>query len=229
MVKNMVGSIENRVSGFLFIYHQTPHSTTGQTPAELLLGRKPRSHFDLIRPSVSDKIKDKQYQQKNIFDEHAKPRSFKIGDTVWVHDLPLGKDCIPGMINLVNGPSSFHVLLENSKVVRRHVDHIRFRSSNGPTTNSSQNHEATELLDYPSTSTDSTTNAPSLIQNSSQAAPIIRRSTHSVVSPDRYGFPREDVQSREGGIVVQCLRHIHSKKQVAMRFYCQLQFLRVNN
>ena len=88
---------------------------------------------------------------------------------------------LPGMINLVNGPSSFHVLLENSKVICRHVDHIRFCSSNGPTTNSSQNYEATELLDYPSTSTDSTTNAPSLIEDTSH-----------VVPPDRYGLSREE-------------------------------------
>jgi len=71
------------------------------------------------------------------------------------------------MINLVNGPPSFHVLLDNSEVVRRHVDHIHVRSS----IDSSQNRKATELLDYPSTSTNSLTNAPSQIEDNSPATP----------------------------------------------------------
>jgi len=57
MAKNRVGSIHNRVSCFLFNYHRTLRSTTGQTPAELLWERIPCSHLNLIRPSVSNKIK----------------------------------------------------------------------------------------------------------------------------------------------------------------------------
>ena len=47
------GALEDRLSKFLLNYRLTPHSTTGITPAELLLGRRPRSVLDLVRPDLS--------------------------------------------------------------------------------------------------------------------------------------------------------------------------------
>ena len=70
--------------------------------SSLLLGRIPLSHLDLIKPSISTKLKEKQFQQKN-FDVHAKQRSFKVGDSVFVRDLPARKDWLAGIITSVNG------------------------------------------------------------------------------------------------------------------------------
>ena len=50
-------SLETRISWFLFRYRLTPQSTTGVAPAELLLGRHPRSHLDLVKPDLSQSIK----------------------------------------------------------------------------------------------------------------------------------------------------------------------------
>ena len=36
-------SLQTRLSCFLLQYHITPHTTTGTSPAELLLGRRPRT------------------------------------------------------------------------------------------------------------------------------------------------------------------------------------------
>ena len=47
------GSLETRLSRFLFKYRITPHTTTGRSPAELLLGRQPRSRLDLLHPDKS--------------------------------------------------------------------------------------------------------------------------------------------------------------------------------
>ena len=41
-------SIETRLSRFLFWYRLTSHSTTGVAPAQLLLGRIPRSQFRVV-------------------------------------------------------------------------------------------------------------------------------------------------------------------------------------
>ena len=41
------GDIQTRLARFLFQYRITPHTTTGIAPAELMLGRRPRSHLDL--------------------------------------------------------------------------------------------------------------------------------------------------------------------------------------
>ena len=40
--KQTEGTLEQRLSKLLFTYRLTPHSTTGKSPAELMLGRQPR-------------------------------------------------------------------------------------------------------------------------------------------------------------------------------------------
>ena len=37
------GTLEQKLSRLLFMYRLTPHSITGRSPAELMLGRQPRS------------------------------------------------------------------------------------------------------------------------------------------------------------------------------------------
>ena len=48
------GALEDRLARFLFQYRLTPHSTTGTSPAELLMGRKPHSILDLMKPNITD-------------------------------------------------------------------------------------------------------------------------------------------------------------------------------
>ena len=45
-------SVEEKLSRLLLKYRITPHSTTGTTPSELLMGRKLRSHLDLLFPDL---------------------------------------------------------------------------------------------------------------------------------------------------------------------------------
>ena len=42
-----------RLARILFMYRITPQSTTGVSPAELLLGWMPRSRLDLVRPNMA--------------------------------------------------------------------------------------------------------------------------------------------------------------------------------
>ena len=46
--KSSRDSLQIQISRFLFRYRLTPHTTTGVSPVELLLGRRPRSKLDLI-------------------------------------------------------------------------------------------------------------------------------------------------------------------------------------
>ena len=46
-------SVSDRLSRVLFTYHITPHSTTGVPPAQLLMGRNLKSHFDLLKPNLT--------------------------------------------------------------------------------------------------------------------------------------------------------------------------------
>jgi len=48
--KQLAGTLQTKVSCFLFNYRLTTNATTGVAPAELLLLRRPRSHLDSVVP-----------------------------------------------------------------------------------------------------------------------------------------------------------------------------------
>ena len=126
------GTLEDRLSKFLFNYRLTPHSTTGIAPAELLLGRRPRFVLDLVRPNLSKHVRSQQEQQKRNRDRHTKPRVFSVGDSVYVCDLPSKEDWLPGTITRATGPLSFEIKLSDGRTVRRHCDHLRPRAGDVP-------------------------------------------------------------------------------------------------
>ena len=87
MRKCNVGTLEERLARFLLNYRITPHSTTGQTPAELLMGRRIRSRLDLLHPDVSKEVRVSQERQKAGHDSHCKTQSFVVGDSVLARDF----------------------------------------------------------------------------------------------------------------------------------------------
>ena len=58
------GMVQEKLSRFLFSYCITPQTTTGMSPAELLMGRASRSCLHLLKPNLSQTVKNKQEQQK---------------------------------------------------------------------------------------------------------------------------------------------------------------------
>ena len=124
MNKNTEGSLETRVTRVLFSYRVTPQTTTGLSPAEMLLGRKLRCTLDLIHPDMARKVLDRQEKQKHDHDKRAKARGFKVGDAVIVRNYSHGPKWVPGFIEKVTGPVSYTVMLGDGRVVRRHVDQI---------------------------------------------------------------------------------------------------------
>jgi len=65
------GCLETKVFHFLFQYRITPHTTTGQTPAQLPMGRCLRSHLDQLIPDLQSHIQDKQQIQKDRYDHQT--------------------------------------------------------------------------------------------------------------------------------------------------------------
>ena len=91
-------TLSTRVSRFLFKYHLTPHSTTGTSPAELLLGCRPCSHFDFMLPNLANKVRSKQLSQKEEHDSKSKPRTFNTGDNVLVRNFSTGPEWLFGTL-----------------------------------------------------------------------------------------------------------------------------------
>lgn len=125
--KDRDGSLEARLARILMIYRLTPHSTTGVSPAELLLGRQPRSRLDLLKPNTANRVEASQSRQKKSHDATARMRTLKVGDKVYSKNFGQGQKWTPGVIAEVTGPVSFLVKLAAGQLVRRHQDHLRIR------------------------------------------------------------------------------------------------------
>ena len=127
MMRNLSGSLETRLSRFLFHYRSTPHSTTGISPAELLMGRHLRTQLSLIRPNLAVHVAARQKHQKEHYDKNTAQRVLEIGDSVFVRNFLRGPPWLPGTLESYSGPRSFVINLEDGRSVRRHCDHIRIR------------------------------------------------------------------------------------------------------
>ena len=126
-MKKMKGNepLETKLARFLFKYRITPHTTTRQSPAEMLLGRRPRSV--LLHPDTATQVHKSQTRQKLNHDRHVRERTFTVGDRVYMRDFSRKQSSkwLSGTITQLLGPRSFKVELSNGKLVQRHVDHIR--------------------------------------------------------------------------------------------------------
>ena len=76
------GTLAEKIARFLFQYRITPQSTTGVSPAELLMGRRLRSRLDLIRLNSAALVEAKQQHQKEAYDRTASIRTFSEGEAV---------------------------------------------------------------------------------------------------------------------------------------------------
>ena len=75
-LKKMRGDLEDRLISVLFKYRITPHTTTGETPSLLLMGRITRNRLSAIMPNVKQHVTDKQQRQVIDHNKSAKERSF---------------------------------------------------------------------------------------------------------------------------------------------------------
>ena len=95
MKKIFKGDIETRLARFLFYYCNIPHSTTGVSRAKLLLKRHPRSHLNIMRPSLSSHVQSKQLQQNIAQDHHVKNRELVVDDPVLARNYATGPTWLP--------------------------------------------------------------------------------------------------------------------------------------
>ncbi len=72
--KQTEGTVGDQIARILFQYRNTPHTTTGMIPAELLMGRRLRSRLDCLNPALkneferskSDKVLITTSEQKHV-------------------------------------------------------------------------------------------------------------------------------------------------------------------
>ena len=139
------GTVEQRLARLLFTYRLTPHSTTGRSPAELMLGRQPRSRLDLLKPNIAQKVERRQFNQKLTHDKSTSTRSFQEGEEVYAKNFSAyGAPWLTGHITKLTGPVSVEIQLKDGSTVKRHFDQIRKKPVSSSVENATQEDEEAE-------------------------------------------------------------------------------------
>ncbi len=97
MKRSTSGSLETRVSRFLFNYRMTSR-------AEMMFGRQLRSHLSLLHPDIAANVAAKQQSQKRDHDRSARQGSSSEGDKVLIRDFLVGSSWLPGVVEEKRGP-----------------------------------------------------------------------------------------------------------------------------
>ena len=167
------GSLQAQVNNFLFKYRITPQTTTGISPAQLMLGHSLRSHLDLLLPNVADKVQRNQSLQKQTHDYHARDRQLQIDDLVLAKNHGQGQPWIPGKILKQSGAVTFLVELNNGTVIRHHMDQLKLNMTGQGQSESD-----------PSSTSDIA--VPEDIPTSDAATPELRHSSRTRRPPSRF-------------------------------------------
>ena len=124
-------TLEHQLANFLILNHTTPHTVTGQSPAELFLGWQIRNFFTLLKPNLNRTVEQKQVKEREYHDEgRIKLREFKLNELVLVRNWRGGIErWIPGQISQVKGPHTYLVRC-GSQIRFVHMDHLKGTGGN---------------------------------------------------------------------------------------------------
>lgn len=125
MKKAKGNDFEKNLQKFLLTYHVTPQGTTGRSPSELMYRRIIRTRLDNLRPDLSKSVKRKQMSMKQGVDRGSKERAFQVNDHVMVKNFYAGPTWLYGRISEVINKVMYNVHLDDGRLVRRHIDHMR--------------------------------------------------------------------------------------------------------
>ena len=102
-----------------------------------MLGRRPRSRLDLLKPHTAERVESSQLKQKEQHDLRSRERKLDVGENVFVRNYHCGDRWLPGVIEQRTGPISFRVKLTDGRD-RRHQDQLRERSVEVPQNSGSE-------------------------------------------------------------------------------------------
>ena len=117
-------SISSKLANFLLAYRTAPHTTTGQSPSMLFMGRNLRTKLDVLKPDVRKRVEDKQLNQAVKKSQNPAP-NFQIGQNVVARKYRGGDKWVPGIIAAQTGPLSYQVRVASNTVWNRHADQLR--------------------------------------------------------------------------------------------------------
>ena len=119
-------TLKHQLANFFILNRRTPHTVTGQSPAELFLGRQIRNCFTLLKPNLNRAVEELKGKPKEYHDEGpVKFPVFKLNELVLVRNWRGGiEKWIPERISQVKGPRTYLVRCGN-QIRFVHVDHLK--------------------------------------------------------------------------------------------------------
>ena len=96
------------IARYMLVYRNTPHTTTGESPAMMFLKRRLRTRLDLLSPSVRNHAEVKQSYTIDRASQKTL-RQFLLGDTVITRNYARGEKWMPGKIIEVVGSRHYIV------------------------------------------------------------------------------------------------------------------------
>ena len=121
------GDAQLKLDNYLFAYRSTP-TCTGQTPAELFLGRKLKCRLDCMKPDIT-------YSENKFIS-----RSFNVGDAIYIRSYNSREKWIVGIVKKTLGDCMYEVQV-GDKIVRRHIDQIIKNNTKLRNMNANDNYE----------------------------------------------------------------------------------------
>ena len=115
--------LDKNLNNFLLTYRNTPHATTGQTPAIMMYNRTLRSKLHMLTPHDKEKVDNLQAdKQQQVL--QSNPRTFCPKQPVRVQID--GKEWRPATVVRRLGESSNTYDIEHEgRIIRKHADHIQ--------------------------------------------------------------------------------------------------------
>ncbi|GFO27254.1 Pol polyprotein [Plakobranchus ocellatus] len=129
--KHDEGSMNLKLARFLLAYRNSPHSTTGESPASLMFGRLLRTRLDICTPSIQTHVTGKLQKQEQHHSQ-ASPRTFSTGDHVLVRDYRGYERWQHGQISSQTGTHNYEIEISPGVIWRRHSDQIVLASNPVP-------------------------------------------------------------------------------------------------
>ncbi|XP_029053297.1 uncharacterized protein K02A2.6-like [Osmia bicornis bicornis] len=176
----------------LLHYRNTPHQSTGKSPAERIFNRRLRTRLDLLRP------KENTVRGNNINKKQETVRELQLGDRVECRNYYGKEKWALGRVKQKLGHVHYIIRLDNGKDWKRRINQIQ-KVGNVPI----QENNASDILDYgtpndttvnvPAVATDEADNRVNVEQREATAELDVentpRRSSRNRKYPMRYGQP----------------------------------------